>query len=210
MNVSIIGAGKVGTALAGSIAKAGHDVTITASSKGSAAEASAGRSGARVVGSNREAVEAGDVVVLAVPSAAVDDVLDEIADLLDDKVVVDVTNRVSREDPASVLDGTSNAERIQARVPAARVAKAFNTAFAVRQTDPLVDGTPADGYVACDEEDAKRTVLELVGSVGFHPVDAGPLVMSRVLEAMAMLIVWLQIQHGWSWQNAWKLIGPTD
>jgi len=33
--------------------------------------------------------------------------------------------------------------------------------------------------------------------------------MSRALEAMAILNIALQIQHGWPWQSGFKLIGPT-
>jgi len=51
-------------------------------------------------------------------------------------------------------------------------------------------------------------VLELVESIGYRPVDAGPLVMARALEAMGLLIVSLQMRHGWPWQNGWKLAGP--
>jgi predicted dinucleotide-binding enzyme len=116
------------------------------------------------------------------------------------KVLIDATNRVDPADPGSVLDGTSAAEQIQARVPATRVVKAFNTAFASRQADPVVDGVALDGYLAGDDDQAKQTVAELVGSVGFRPVDVGPLVMARALEGLALLNIMLQIRHDWPWQ----------
>lgn len=34
--------------------------------------------------------------------------------------------------------------------------------------------------------------------------------MARALEALAVLIVSLQVKHGWQWQNGWKLVGPTN
>jgi predicted dinucleotide-binding enzyme len=77
--------------------------------------------GAKVVASNREAVEVGDAVILAVPTTALDEILGELGDALDGRIVIDVTNRVSMEDPASTIDGTSNAERIQGQIPGARV-----------------------------------------------------------------------------------------
>jgi predicted dinucleotide-binding enzyme len=85
--------------------------------------------------------------------------------------------------------------------------KAFNTAFASRQADPKVDGTVIDAYVAGDDEQAKRQVLELAKSIGFRPIDAGPLVMARVLEGMALLNIMLQIRNKWPWQQGWKLVG---
>jgi len=57
---------------------------------------------------------------------------------------------------------------------------------------------------------AKDKVLELVGSIGFRPLDAGPLVMARVLESLALLNILLQIRYGWPWQNGWKLVGPPS
>jgi 8-hydroxy-5-deazaflavin:NADPH oxidoreductase len=73
------------------------------------------------------------------------------------------------------------------------VVKAFNTVFAVRQADSVVDGVHLDGLVAGDDDAAKRQVLELVGSVGLRPIDAGPLSMARALEAMAVLNIMLQL-----------------
>lgn len=208
MDIAIIGAGNVGAALAGSLSGSGHSVTITAASPESA-EAVAKEAEAQAVADNREAVERAEAVILAVPSQALDGLIRELADAVDGKIVVDVTNRVDLDDPGSVLDGTSNAERIQERLPGAQVVKALNTVFAARQADPKVEGTELDGFVAGDQDEAKAKVLELLKSIGFQPVDAGPLVMSRALEAMAMLLMTVQIRNNWSWQNGFKLVGPT-
>ena len=133
----------------------------------------------------------------------------ELGAALDGKVVVDVTNRVNPDDPGAVLDGTSTAETLQSRVPSARVVKAFNTAFASRQADPVVEGVRVDGYVAGDDAEAKAAVLQLVESIGFVPIDVGPLAMSRALEGMGLLNITLNIRNGWPWQDGWKLVGPT-
>jgi 8-hydroxy-5-deazaflavin:NADPH oxidoreductase len=161
-----------------------------------------------VIGSNREAVERAEAAILAVPTGAVDELLGEIGDALDGKIVIDVTNRMNPQDPPSTIDGTSNAERIRTAVPSARVVKAFNTAFAVRQADPVVEGTPIDGFVAGDDERAKREVMDLMEAIGFRPIDAGSLGMGRALEAMGTLIISLNMANKWSWQNGWKLVGP--
>ena len=71
-----------------------------------------------------------------------------------------------------------------------------------------MNGIATDGFVAGDDPAAKAAVLDLVGSIGFRPIDAGPLAMARALEAMALLIITLQIRHGWPRQNGWKLVGP--
>jgi 8-hydroxy-5-deazaflavin:NADPH oxidoreductase len=208
MYLAIIGAGNVGRALATSATRAGHAVTVSDRDP-QEAQAVAQAAGARPAGSTAEALRDAEAVVLAVPYAAVEGIVREAGSVLDGKILIDVTNRPNLENPPAAIDGTSNAEQIQALAPSARVIKAFNTAFAARQADPLVDGVPADGYVAGDDEQAKAAVLELVRSIGFRPIDAGALGMARALEAMGLLNISLQIRNNWPWQAAWKLIGPT-
>lgn len=205
MDIAIIGAGNVGTALAGAFARAGHRVTISAAHPEHAAQVaeSTGTASART---NQEAVAAGDVVILAVPGTAFDAIVGEVGDELTGKVVVDVSNRAT-PDPSGA--GTSAAEELQARIPDATVVKAFNTAFASRQADPNVAGVPVDGFVAGDDDAAKRTVLELVESIGFRPVDAGSLAVARTLEGMAWLNINRNMQGG-TWQDAWVILGPDS
>ncbi len=208
MQIAIIGSGNVGKALAGSFVRAGHEVNLSASDPENA-RAAAQETGASAADSNTAAVEGADAVVLAVPYQAVEDVLKELEGSLAGKVLIDTTNRVNPADPGSVLDGTSASEQIQALAPSARVVKAFNTVFASQMTEPSVDDVQLDCYVAGDDEEAKRSVLELAGSIGFQPIDAGPLSMARVLEGMALLNITLQIRNGWPWQSGFKLVGPT-
>ena len=209
MEVGIIGAGNVGRALASSSIRAGYAVTISASDPEHARNLAA-EIGGRAARSNREAIDAAEVVVLAVPCQALDGLLDEVGDAIGGKIVIDVTNRVNPADPGLVLDGTSAAEQIQRRVPSARVVKAFNYAFASNQADPVVEGTQLDGFVAGDDEEAKSKVLDLVRSIGFRPIDAGPLAMARALEALGLLNIMLQIRNDWAWQSGWKLVGPAE
>lgn len=208
MKIAIIGSGNVGGALAKSSVRAGHTVTLTAKDPAHA-EAKAKDTGARAVRSAVEAVKEAEIVILAVPYSAVDAVLGELGDAIAGKVLIDVTNRTKRGVIAESIDGSSAAEQIQRTAPKAKVAKAFNYAFASRQGDPMVDGMALDGFVAADDADAKAKTLALAGSLGFRPIDAGPLAMARALEALGILNIALQMQHGWPWQSGWKLIGPT-
>jgi predicted dinucleotide-binding enzyme len=205
MNVSIIGAGSVGTALAGSLTRAGHTVTIAATHPEHAAAAAAS-TGATAAGSNAAAIDASDVVILAVPATALPAIAQAAGSSLDDKVVIDVSNRPT-PDPAGTTDAI--AEELQSLLPNAHVVKAFNTAFASRQAAPAVGGVAADGFVAADDAAAKATVLDLVSSIGFHPVDAGSLAAARTLEGMA----WLNISRnlaGGTWQDAWVIVSPDS
>ena len=205
MDIAIIGAGNVGTALAGPLARAGHRVTISAKTPGHAVEL-AQATGAASASSNKEAIAGSDVVILAVPGTAFDALVSEVGDDLAGKVVVDVSNRPT-PDPSGA--GTSAAEELQAKLPDASVVKAFNTLFSSRQADPIVAGVHADGFVAGDDDDAKGKVLSIVESIGFRPVDAGSLAVARTLEGMAWLIIDRNMQGG-TWQEAWVLLGPDS
>jgi NADPH-dependent F420 reductase len=208
MDIAIIGAGNVGRALTSSLTRAGHHVTIS-SAGGDSAQAAADQFGATAAGSNRAAAEGADVVILAIPYAAVDAVLAEVGHAVRGKVLVDASNPIKPDYSGLATNGTSGAEFVQSTAPQARVVKAFNTAFASRQADPRVaGGLRADGFVAADDAEAKQTVLGLLEEIGFNPVDAGGLSAARYLEGMAWLNISMQLAHGWSWQAGWKLVGP--
>jgi predicted dinucleotide-binding enzyme len=206
MDVAMIGAGNVGSALAGSLTGAGHSVAITATTR-EKAERVAQETGARAAGSNG-AAEASEVVILAIPQDAVDEVVGELGAALNGKVVVDTTNRVDPNNPGSVLDGSSVSERIKARVPGAHVAKAFNTNLASHMDDPTLDGERVDAFVAGDDE-ARPKVVELAESIGFRALDVGPLSVGRALEGMALINISLNMRNNWGWQTEWELAGPT-
>ena len=203
VKIAIIGAGNVGSALARATTRAGHAVTIS-SSESEDARSLADEVGASAAGSNVEAARDADVIIPAVPYDAVPGILGELGDLVNGRILIDVTNRFSPDE----LDGPSNAENIQASARGAKVVKAFNTVLAANQADPTVDGVPLDGYVAGDDEKARAAVLELLESLGFRPVDTGPLAMSRALEGMGTLNMSLNMNDGGSWQTGWKLVGP--
>jgi predicted dinucleotide-binding enzyme len=209
MKIGIIGSGNVGKALAKSGVRAGHEVTLSASSPEHAA-AAAKETGAHAAASNLDVVKDAEVVIVAVPYDKLGEVFRGLGSAVDGKIVVDATNHVNLQNPGEVLGGISNAEEIQKRHPSVKVVKAFNYAFASRMAEPSVGGTRLDGFVAGDDEAAKTKVLELVESLGFRPIDAGALVMARALEAMAVLTIALQVQHNWPWQNGWKLLGPPE
>jgi NADPH-dependent F420 reductase len=206
MKVAIIGAGNVGTALATSIARAGHEVIITSRDPKDAAD-TAVTTGARVVDTNAAAAEAGDIVIPAVGFDQLPNVAAEIAGPAAGKPVIDVSNRMSFGENGPDMDTTSsNAEEIAAMLPKSPVVKAFNTLFAAHQVDAIESGVQLDGFVAGDDPSAKAKVLELVKSIGLRPIDVGPLVRARQLEALAFLNIVLNIVNSGSWRSGWKLV----
>jgi 8-hydroxy-5-deazaflavin:NADPH oxidoreductase len=205
MRVAVIGTGNVGRALATALSKAGHEVTVASTTPQGAADAAAAI-GCIAAETSAEAAAGAEVIVLAIPLSAGEAVAADIRSQIEDKVVIDVTNSAKPDLTGLALAPSSAAEAFQAWLPEARVVKAFNTTFATRMADPMVDGQPVDGYVAGDDDDAKQVVMSLVEDVGFRPLDCGPLSNALVLEAMAYLNIWLNAANGWGWSSAWRLV----
>jgi predicted dinucleotide-binding enzyme len=209
MHIAIIGAGNVGGALAAAAVRTGHTVTLAATDADKLAQAAAA-AGANAATSNLEAVRDAEIVILAVPHAAVAGIASELGDALRGKVLVDSTNPLNDTFSDLVTSGRSAAEELQDALPGVAVVKAFNTIFASRHGNPTEAGLPLDAFIAADDADAKAKVGELAGSLGYRVVDAGGLRMARSLEEMAFLNISLNASNGWVWQSAWKLVGPTN
>lgn len=202
MKVAIIGSGNVGKALGGSVARAGHDVVITASDP-EHARAAADQIGATPADTNRDAVAGADVAILAVwYPVAVGQVASEIADAARGRVIVDVTNPVKADLSGLATNGQSAAEELQQKLPGARIVKAFNTVFGSNQANPRPE---VQVHLAADDADAKQTVRELAESLGMSAIDAGGLSAARWLEGMALLNMQINASQGGDWTSRWTL-----
>ncbi len=208
MRIAIVGAGNVGKSLSAAAVAAGHDVAVSATTRENAEEAAAA-AGARAAADNADAVNGAEIVVLAVPHAAVADVANELGPALAGKVVVDASNPLNTTFTDLVTVGTSSAEDLQRQLPDASVIKAFNTTLASRHSNPTEGDAPLDAFIAGDDAEAKAKVGELASSLGYRVIDAGSLRMARSLEEMAFLNITLNAANGWAWQSGWKLVGPT-
>jgi len=167
VRIGVIGGGRVGSALAESWREKGHDVVV--SSRETVAETAADT----------------EVVVIALPAAAVADALAKAGPLAA-KVVVDATNNLS--------GGPSGLE-IAALVPEARYVKAFNTVFATFMHDTPPE-TPATLVYCGDDAEAKATVASLITDIGFEPVDVGGAEATPWIEALARIVTTLAYRRG--------------
>ena len=203
MNIAIIGAGNVGTALATSLTRAGHQVVVSATRPRHTRSDPRRPAALKRRMTTSTPCEMQTSIVIAVPfvTAGVA-VAAEIAPFVEGKVVIDVTNPIASDFRGLATEGTSAAETFQELLPGAKVVKAFNSMFASRMVEP---DAAVDAYVAADDEEAKRQVLSLVNSLGFHSLDVGPLSFARYLEGMAFMNIALNASNGWSYSSAWKL-----
>ncbi len=190
MKISIIGDGNVGSALARGLEKAGHSVSTV------------GKDPARVA----QVATSGEVVILAVPFGAHDDVAATIRAAVNGKPVVDVSNALTPEFKLALGYSTSAAEELQKKLPGAKVVKAFNTVFAGTMDSGKVKGEQLTAFIAGDDADAKQTVLNLARGIGFDAVEAGPLANARLLEPLGFLTIQLGFVLGLGPEIGVKLV----
>lgn len=206
MNVTIIGTGNMARGIATRALAGDNAVTILGHESADADALAADLNGDVATGTVGDPIT-GELVVLAIPYGAIDDVLGHYDGQLDGKTVVDITNPVdfSTFTPLDLKAGSA-AQEIAGKVPAANVVKAFNTTFAGTLAEGKVAGERLDVLVASDDEHAKGSVKQLVESGGLRAVDAGPLARAHELEAVGYLHMSLQESLGTGFGSTVKVL----
>lgn len=177
MDIGIIGSGNIGGTLARHLTALGHKVSI-ANSRGPASLAALAAETGATAATAEEAARARDVVIIAVPEAAVPQLpLNILA--ATSAVVADTGNYYpSRDGRIPEIDnGLTDSEWV-ARVLGVPVVKAFNNIVADSlATRGVPAGTPGRIClsVAGDDPRAKGLVLGLLDALGFDGIDAGTL-----------------------------------
>ncbi len=189
-HVSILGTGNMGPAIAAVLEKGGNTVQLLGSD-------------------DLDQQITGDIVILAVYYGSIAQLLEQRADQLAGKIVVDITNPVNVEtfDSLVVPADSSAAAEIAATLPNARVLKAFNTNFAATVASGTVGDQPTTVLIAGDDAQAKAQLAEVVTAGGLKAVDAGSLRRARELEALGFLQMTLAAAEKISWTGGFALKG---
>ena len=206
MKIAIIGTGSVGSALGRGLAEAGHEVVFGVRDTG---KPEVGRlvedTGARAA-SVAAAAAGAEVVVLAMPWGAAQDVI-RTAGGLSGKIVLDCINPLKPDLSGLDAGGSrSAAEQVAAWAPGARVVKIFNSTGANNMANPVYGDDRATMLYCGDDEGAKEVAARLAADLGFEPVDAGPLSAAYLLEHFAMLWIHLAYGKGMGRNFAFKLV----
>jgi predicted dinucleotide-binding enzyme len=175
--VGIIGAGRLGQAMARTALRAGRPVVI-ANSRGPESLASV----VSTLGDGASAVTVADaaasgIVVIAVPWGSVPKALEGLR--WDGQIVIDATNDFDPSD----LDGRTSSEVVAGLVKGAAVVKAANTLFAgLLGEDPRQAGGRRVLFLSGDDLDAKTEVSALFKDAGFFTIDLGDLVTGGQMQ----------------------------
>lgn len=208
MDITIIGTGNMARGVGSRALAGGHNLTVVGkdSESAQAVAADIGGDGSVKTAVTGEPLE-GDVVVLAVYYPDARAAVEQHADRLAGKVVVDITNPVDESLDGLVVpaDGSATQE-LAGLAPRARFVKAFNTTFAGTLTAGEVSGHKLDVLIAGDDDEAKATVAGLARDGGLNPIDVGPQKRARELEALGLLHMALQNTLGTGFATTVKII----
>ena len=176
-SVGIIGAGRLGQAMARTAVRAGRRVMI-ANSRGPESLASVVSAlGDGVSAGTVDEVASAGIVVVAVPWDRVPEAVH--GPEWNGQVVIDATNDWAADD----LQGRTSSEVLADLVPGARVVKAGNTLGAeVLGSDPQEAGGRRVIFVSGDDADAKADVVAVFEDAGFATIDLGSLATGGTMQ----------------------------
>ena len=195
MKVGILGSGIVGRVLGAGFLKHGHQVMIgTRDSDKPDLQQWVRETPGAETGSFEQAARFADMVLLVTLGRAAENAIELAgAGNLAGKTVIDATNPLADGPPVNGVlpyftgPNESLGERIQAKIPAANVVKAFNSVGNVRMVNPQFEqGTPTM-FLCGNSEEAKRQVSDVIREFGWEPFDCGSIVSARALEPLCML-----------------------
>ncbi len=191
MTIAIIGAGRVGQALAQALTAQGHAVRFGVPEPARHAGLPAQFAGRASVHGVAEAIAPVETAILATPYAGALQVARDVGDW-GHRILVDATNPIA-PGMSGLLVGTttSGAEQIAAAANQARVVKCFNTTGFENLSQPQYPAGALFMPVAGDDAAARQKVIALATLIGFDPVDMGALAAARYIEPAAM--VWIEM-----------------
>jgi predicted dinucleotide-binding enzyme len=181
MNIGIIGAGHIGSALATRLVSLGHSVRI-ANSRGPETLGDVAQKTGATPATAREAAQHGEIIVVTIPLIKIPDLPKDLFEGVPASVpVIDTSNYypLLRDGHLRELETGSLTESEWVQQHLGRpVIKVFNNIYADHlQNSGKPVGAPGriSLPVAGDDETAKRKVMDLVEELGFDAVDDGSL-----------------------------------
>ncbi len=213
MKIGVIGSGIVGRVLATAFLKEGYSVMLGTRniSKEEVIKWQNENAGG-LLGSFQETAQFGEIIVLAVGGLVAEDAISLAGkEHFMDKVVIDSTNPIAGVPPENgVLKyfttlEDSLMERIQKILPDARVVKAFNSVGNAFMYQPKFPGGTPTMFICGNDEQAKKTVTDILTAFGWETEDMGKVEAARAIEPLCILWCIPGFIRN-QWMHAFKLL----
>lgn len=188
MKIAVIGSGNIGGTIGGAWEKAGHEVTYGLRNN------SKKKKGAMSI---EAAIAGAEIVLLALPGAAVVDFVREHKKGLDGRVLIDATNNFRAPSMHSWSE-------LSETVPNAHLYRAFNTLGWDVFAKPVLGGEKADLFYAGPDGAEKEKVERLIEDAGLRPIRVGGAEQVDVVDGVLRL--WFTLAQSRGRRIAFKLI----
>ena len=189
MQIGMLGAGNIGRVLGEKWIEAGHTVRfgvrnpqkpeVQALLKSLGAKASAG--------SIAEAISGSEVIVFAIPGAAMSETIAAHAAALDGKIIIDTANNMGSEIINSMADFAQ-------QTPRASVYRAFNSYGWENFQNPVFGDITPDLFYCGTDGAARPSVEQLITQVGLNPIYLGGVDQAGLVDDVLRL--WFTLAGG--------------
>lgn len=214
MKAGILGSGQVGRVLAKAFKSEGYDVMLGTRSTSNEHVVQFNNETKIDVGTFDETAKFGDIIVLATKGTAAEEVLHLAGkENLEGKIIIDTTNPIADSAPTNgVLHFTTSLEnslmeRLQQVVPGAKFVKAFSIVGNALMYKPKLQGGKPTMFICGNDDDAKKTVTEILDKFGWETEDFGKAEAARAIEPVCILWCIPGFLNN-SWMHAFKLLRP--
>jgi predicted dinucleotide-binding enzyme len=146
-----------------------------------------------------EAVQQSEVILLAVPGAAIQALVNQLGNQLNQKIILDATNNISQE----VMH---DLESIRQVAPQARLFRVFNSLGWENFENPILSNQTIDHFYCGDTGEAQSKVENLIRDIGLNPVYLGGLEHTSTLDSLTKLWFNLAFQKGYGRRVALKVL----
>lgn len=199
MKVAVLGAKIIGSTLARKWARAGHEVMFGVRTVDNPEVQALARELGATVGTAAEAIAFGEVVLFAIPGAAMEETIAAHGPALAGKIVIDAANRMG--------GGPMNSAALfAAHAPGAQVYRAFNSLGWENFANPVFDGVPADLFY-CGPAGAGQAAVEgLISDVGLRPMRLGDIGQVGLVDMIGALWFALAFGQGMGRNLAFKVL----
>jgi predicted dinucleotide-binding enzyme len=201
MKIAIIGTGNVGGALATNWSKKGHTIILGVKDESNFKGQGLLKNENTTVFSIKDAVSKSDVILIATPSTAIFEIIEQMGDV-SKKIIIDATNSI-RQTP----EPYKTVYHCLTDKTEAEVVKCFNTTGFENMLNPVYDGVAIDMFMAGDSENAKSVAKQLALDCGFGScIDFGKSDKVELLEKFALSWINLAIMQGHGRNMAFKVV----
>jgi len=211
IRIGILGSGEVGRTLGRGFAAHGYSVKIGSRTPDNEKLKDWRKQvqGDASTGTFAETAAFGDILVFSALGSAIDDVISLAGPRnFSGKLLIDTTNPLdfSKGRPPGLFTGLNDSlgERIQQKLPSARVVKCFNTVPNSRMINP--GDRTAEMLICGNDAEAKSQVSQILKELGWAgAIDIGGIAESRWLEALVPL--WVRTASSLnSWNAMFKVL----